>query len=78
MNNVHKKVLGIISDIADVSIDELSLDYKIDNLSSITFIKVIVSIEEEFEIEFDDNFLSIKYLPTIKSIISHIEKIKFT
>lgn len=43
------------------------------NLDSITFIKIIVCIEEAFNFEFDDEMLLFTAFPTVKSIIEYVE-----
>lgn len=53
--------------------DELSaLD-----INSITFISIIVAIENAFDFEFDDEMLLFTVFPTVKSMIDYVEtKIK--
>lgn len=42
-------------------------------VDSITFIKIVVALEEEFDFEFDDEMLLIAAFPTIKSLIDYVE-----
>ncbi|MGE5631459.1 MAG: acyl carrier protein [Caulobacteraceae bacterium] len=76
--NIEKKVLDIV--IRYLGDDESSCESIKNNLSevdSITFIKIVVSLENEFDIEFDDDMLSVAKFLTIKSIAEYIEsKIK--
>jgi len=40
---------------------------------SITFIKTIVALENEFDFEFDDDKLLFTEFPTIKSMVEYVE-----
>ena len=42
-------------------------------VDSITFIKIVVALEGEFNFEFDDEMLLITAFPTIKSMIDYVE-----
>ena len=42
-------------------------------VDSITFIKIVVALEGEFDFEFDDEMLLITAFPTIKSMIDYVE-----
>ena len=42
-------------------------------LDSMTFIKIVVALEEEFDFEFDDEKLLITEFPTVKSMIEYVE-----
>lgn len=44
-----------------------------DFFDSITFMKMVVALESEFDIEFDDEILLIENFPTVDSIISYVE-----
>jgi len=62
--NIIKKYLVKPSDI--VQDDLLDTD-------SITFIKIVVELEETFNIEFDDEMLLITKFPSVKSMIEYVE-----
>jgi len=42
-------------------------------IDSITFITIIVSLEEKFGFEFDNEMLLITAFPTIKSMVDYVE-----
>ncbi|BCN28794.1 hypothetical protein bsdtb5_00890 [Anaeromicropila herbilytica] len=53
----------------------ISLDEPLTNigLDSVSFVKLIVALELEFDVEFDDEYLDFKKLPTLSSMLSVIE-----
>lgn len=55
----------------DVSVNEKMTDL---NINSISYIKMIVAIETEFDIEFDDEFLDLNKFPTVKSLIDYVNE----
>lgn len=75
MNNTQEKIFQIIvsnlnSEIGDVT---LETDFSYTGVDSITFIKIVVDLESEFDFEFDDEMLLITAFPTIKSMIEYVE-----
>jgi acyl carrier protein len=44
-----------------------------DLLDSITFMKMVVALEGEFDIEFDEKILLIENFPTVDSMINYVE-----
>jgi acyl carrier protein len=42
-------------------------------MDSVTFIKIVVALEAEFDFEFDDEMLLITKFPTIKTMIDYVE-----
>ena len=57
---------------------EKSIIIKVDSsfadiIDSITFIKIVVALEEMFNFEFDDEMLLLTAFPTIKSMIEYVE-----
>ncbi len=76
LNAIQKKALSIIESNLEAKItDEISLDTDFTSIGvdSITFIKVIVALEVEFDFEFDDEMLLITKFPTIKTMVEYIE-----
>ena len=71
--NKNKKILQIIKDNLsnDISIGPESLLQDIE-IDSITFIKIIVALESEFEFEFDDEKLLFTEFPSIKDMIDYV------
>lgn len=69
-----RKIVQSHVKIAD-AIDEIVIE---DNLiemgiDSITFIKMVVALEAEFGVEFNEGVLDIKQYPTIQSLVSYLE-----
>ena len=76
LNAIQKKALSIIKSNLEAKItDEISLDTDFTSIGvdSITFIKVVVALEVEFDFEFDDEMLLITKFPTIKTMVEYIE-----
>lgn len=78
--NIKGRVLNVIAShfVGKTSL-EVSFDMSFDilGIDSITFIKMVIMLEEEFEFEFDDEMLIFTKFPTVMSMISYIEsKIK--
>lgn len=74
--NVQKKAFDIvISNLCEKISDNVSLDMDFNSvgLDSITFIKIIVALESEFDFEFDDEMLLITKFPTIKAMVEYVE-----
>ena len=65
---IIKNNLGTNQDLkSDHNIDDLKMD-------SISFIKIVVNLEGEFDFEFDDEMLLITKFPTIKTMIEYVEE----
>jgi len=67
-------ILNIL--ISNIELNEnISLDTNFQNvdLDSITFIKVVVALESEFDFEFDDEMLLITKFPTVMSMVKYVE-----
>lgn len=75
LNNTQKKVLEVILSVLDSKIDDITLETEFSGagVDSITFITVVVALENEFNFEFDDEMLLITAFPTIKSVIEYVE-----
>ncbi len=75
LNNTQKKVLEVILSVLDSKIDDITLETEFSGagVDSITFITVVVALEDEFNFEFDDEMLLITAFPTIKSVIEYVE-----
>lgn len=72
----EKKALDVINDILkdkDVQINQIDIDLSSLNIDSITFIRIVVALEGEFDFEFDDEMLLITKFPTIKTMIEYVE-----
>jgi len=76
LTNLQKQVLGvIISNIDSKSPDNINVntDFTSIGFDSITFIKTIVALENEFDFEFDDEMILITKFPTVKSMVEYVE-----
>lgn len=82
--NIQEKFFALLSDTVqendikiNTPINELTLSHKITELGldSITFIKLIANIEDEFDIEFDVDQLESKRFETIDDIIDIIKQL---
>ncbi|MGG4551393.1 acyl carrier protein [Paenibacillus humicus] len=73
MNEVVEKIKKIIIENSEsgLSAEDINEETTITDigLDSIGFIKVIVQIEEEFNISVDDNYLTMNSVPTVRSFI---------
>jgi len=58
-----------LPDNLNIKIDDKLQDL---NINSITFIQIIVSLENEFDFEFEDEKLLFKEFPTVKSMVDYV------
>lgn len=71
--NIRKKVLEVIVNNIDIKTkSEITMLSNI-NVDSIAFITIVVELEKEFNIEFDDEMLLITKFPTVKSMVEYVE-----
>jgi len=75
-SDVASKVFSIISEMTNTQISNITGNITLTDLGvdSITFIKLIVSLEEMFNFEFDDNMLLFTAFPNIQRIIDYVEE----
>lgn len=78
---VGEKIIKIITKCMDNNSDftdtiAITLETSLDelNISSIDFIKVIIELEEEFDLEFDNEMLLYEAFTDINSIVKYIIK----
>jgi acyl carrier protein len=82
MNEIELKVKDVLKESIEfenkTDIDCLGPedDLLVLGMNSITFLKVVVALEDTFDIEMDEDELNIENFRTIKSIVAHIEKEK--
>lgn len=77
MENSENKVIEIIKRAVNIPKEtNLNLETPINNLqiNSLNFLKIIVDIEEEYDIEFDDEELNFEEFNTIKAFVEHIKE----
>lgn len=68
LNNVQNK--GLTAE------QLLESDFRTLNINSLNFIKIIVALEEEFDIEFDDNQINFELFGKVSNIVSLIEELQ--
>lgn len=76
-NSVLEKVKSIVSEIIGISgVDEIGSDDDLLTLglNSISFIKIVVTIENSFNITFDDEDLLFHNFNTLNKLTSYIQK----
>lgn len=75
LTDFQKEILGVIlSNIEDKSIFlEPQTDLSNAGMDSITFIKIVVSLEATYDFEFSDEKLLMSEFPTVKSLIEYVE-----
>lgn len=77
MSDLRVRLLNIISAVLDREITvEISDDTKLADLyiDSLRFIQIVVAIEKEFGIHFDDTMLDVNSLPDFSHLEKYIEK----
>ncbi len=78
MNEIEKKVVRILkenSDKKDLSDEQvLENDFRGLGVNSLNFIKIVVAIEEEFDIVFDDAQINYELFGNVKDIVKIVEK----
>lgn len=65
-----RKIIAQSLEVNETVLAEKELIYN--GLNSLTFIKIIVGLEENFEIEFDDNDLNYELFSTVDDIIKYV------
>ena len=76
-SDIEKRIRCIISNHIDISvpIDNVGPDDDLTDigLNSISYIKLVVLLEKEFDFEFNDNELNVEKYKTISSVVNAIE-----
>jgi acyl carrier protein len=73
--NIEELVRKIISANCDYeNVDEIDLDKNLQDLgiNSVSFIKVVLAIEKQFDIEIDDENLIFEVFQTLRNIINYV------
>lgn len=75
MNNQYKKILSEVSalGIAEDDIkEEMTL---VDDLAfdSLTFVQMVLMLENAYNIKFDDEYINIEKLKTVKAVADYLE-----
>lgn len=72
---IEERIIELIK--KTTGVEEVTIDTVVKGniINSINYIKLIVAIENEFDIEIPDEYLDISKLNTIKDIVLFVEKI---
>ena len=75
INDITEKILSILKRM-DINVEDNEVDFITENnIDSITFIEIILSIEEEFSILVPDEYLIMEESNTVSKIAAFVEKI---
>lgn len=76
LNDIQKKAYGIIESNLEFRNKDVTLEMEFADagVDSVTFITIVVALEEEFNFEFDDEMLLITKFPTIKAIVDYVQE----
>ena len=70
---MEKKIIYIIKQNCNIEqIEDINIDFTAIGVDSITFINIIVALEQEFDIEFDDEMLLISQYSNVKEFIEYV------
>jgi len=75
IREIQEKVYRIVNDIieaTEIMLDQLEIDLSTIGMDSIAFIRIVVALEETFNIEIPDEFLLITEMNTISKMINVI------
>lgn len=67
---IEKKIVGLIAEITNLPVQRISNN---ETLSSILYIELIVRLEEEYGIEFADDYLFYEGIVNIKELAKQIK-----
>lgn len=71
---MREKILSYIQDSVKEQSIELQLDSILaDLIDSITFVKMVVSLEEEFDLEFEDQMLIISKFEKTEDLVDYVK-----
>ncbi|WP_010250894.1 acyl carrier protein [Acetivibrio cellulolyticus] len=75
--NAESKLISILNEKFDVDYNSgIRLEDTLSslNINSISFIRLVVEIEKEFNIEFQDDIIDVNNFKTLKSLVEFIEE----
>jgi len=76
ISGIQKEIVEVItSNIDEIFSGELSLDLDFADigLDSLTYIKLVINLESEFDFEFDDDMLLITAFSKLKTMVEYVE-----
>lgn len=76
--DIEMKFRNICSIITKIDLTSFSIKTNLSdlNMDSIVFIKLVIAIEEEFELSFDDDYLDMSFFKTLEDITKYIKSKK--
>lgn len=75
LNHIQKNALQVIIDSLEFESNDIIIDTSLSSIGidSITFVQIVVALEDRFDFEFDDDKILINAFPTIKSMLEYVE-----
>ncbi len=70
---IEERIQAIVCRMMEIETLGFDSNFQDVNMESISFIKMLVNLEDEFGFEFDDEMLSIEKLPNIYTIANYIK-----
>lgn len=72
-----ERFYNILSETIKQPLDESMLESDLEaiGLNSISFVKLVVALENEFDREFDDSFIVMEDFPTLRSFKQNVERL---
>jgi len=77
--DIEVRFFGVLKETVEEYVEgsPLDIDLRDIGINSITFIKLIVALESEFDVEFDDAGLNIENFQTLRQFKEYVEKIVY-
>lgn len=77
MNQIEMRLVRVLKATTGKNVDDeamLNSDFTDLGINSLSFIKLVVAMEEEFDIEFDDTQINYELFGTVKELAAIIEE----
>lgn len=77
MNQIEMRLVKVLKATTGKNVDDeamLNSDFTDLGINSLSFIKLVVAMEEEFDIEFDDTQINYELFGTVKELAAIIEE----
>ena len=71
---LYKEIIEIFKEVSEDGIDEIKMDdiLKEKGISSLTFIQMLVTLEERYDFVFDDEMLDLEKLASIDAVTDYV------
>lgn len=71
---LYKEIIEIFKEVSENGIDEIEMDdiLKEKGISSLTFIQMLVTLEERYDFVFDDEMLDMEKLASINAVTDYV------